>query len=641
MKMPLRAVLHRIVTSLTRPQKRAVFLAADMLLAPLIAGLIFFPVSSETVAQMSLLLPGLLAVAAMASISVGLPKIKLIAYEIQAIVATGRFAALVTLGLAVLCQVLDIAYDAVILAEFMTALLCCAVAGRFIMLGALRWVLRTGKMRRRVLIYGAGDTGLQLAAALRSQPHIQPVAFLDDNVDLQAMTVGGLPVLSPHRIEAIVQKQHVDSVLLAMPLISERKRLQISQTLRALGLDVQIIPSLSELAGTDKPISPATNGATGAFLGRCSVGEVLPNLGEAYKDRVVLVSGAGGSVGSELCRHLLKHRPKRLVLFERSEIALYTIDAELRDLAAGCGVDIASVLGSVTDSTQSRATFIDCGVEVVFHTAAYKHVSLVEANPIAGLANNVIGTRVFVEAAQAAGVERFVLISTDKAVRPTSIMGATKRLAELVVQDLATRSPDTHFSIVRFGNVLGSSGSVLPRFREQIARGGPITLTDDNVTRYFMTISEAAQLVLVAGALCARDAPELASVFALDMGRPVRIRDLAERMVRAEGLRPYSAGQFEGDIEIILTGLLPGEKLHEELFIGENLLRTPHPKILRATEGCLSEFAVASALCAARRAIASGDQDAAREIFSKWVEGFPAPTAKPTDNRQQSMASIN
>ena len=619
----MRKALFHIVKRLTRPQKRLVFLGIDIAIAPLTAVLVLYPDMSEISVQAWVLLPGLLLIAACASNFFGLPKIKLIAYEVRAILATAKFAAATTVGLAILCHATGLRYDAGTMATFLVALLCLTVGSRFFMLAALRWVLDCGQARHRAFIYGAGETGLHLAAGLRSHPNIQAVGFLDDNPDLHAMTVGGLPVLSPSRLRAILQKQHIDLVLLAMPSLSARKTLKISQHLRDFGIEVRTAPSMAHLGAADvQKTQPGVSDQT-LFLGRSPLGDTLPDVGFNYHNRVVLVSGAGGSVGAELCRQLLTHRPKKLVLFERSELALYAVESELCTLAARLGVEIVPVLGSVTDELQARTTMTDHRVHVIFHTAAYKHVSLVEANPVAGLANNVIGTRVFCDAAIAAKAERFVLISTDKAVRPASVMGATKRLAEMVVQDIARRSCHTQFSIVRFGNVLGSSGSVLPRFRDQIAKGGPVTLTDNGVTRYFMTIAEASRLVLIAGALCVRDTPNQASVFVLDMGQPVRIRDLAERMIRAEGLSPRTIDAPDGDIEIVVTGLRAGEKLHEELFIGKNYLPTPHPKILRALESCPSEFAVASALRSVRQVVGSGDQAGVRAIFVKWLEGYP------------------
>ncbi len=618
--MVLQGWLVRQIEGLSRRQKRMVFLAIDAMLAPIMFAFALWLGADFDGPNFMRQFPALLCIASIASLTLGLPRIKLNAYGRHAALATAKFAAVVLLGLVIFCQITAIPVDPTIVAEFGILLFLAGLSSRYAMLTVLLWVLRKGQPRRRVLIYGAGDTGVQLAIALRNHQRILPVAFLDDNVELQAVTVSGLPVLSPARLPTIIGELAADRVLLAMPSVSAPKLATITRKLQALGLDVQSLPSFAQLIGTETAVAPVAPGLSNALLGRSTFGSDMPDVGNAYAGKVVLVSGAGGSVGSELCRQLLVHRPKTLVLFERCEIALYTIDRELRDLTAGQDITIVAVLGSVTDARLAHSIMIETGAQVVFHTAAYKHVPLVEGNPVAGLANNMIGTSIFAQAAATAGVARFILISTDKAVRPTSMMGGTKRLAELAVQDIASRNKNTHYSIVRFGNVLGSSGSVLPLFRSQIARGGPITLTHDDATRYFMTIAEAAQLVLVTGAFAG--SVGLGDVFVLDMGRPIRIRDLAEQMIRADGLRVCDKTAPDGDIEIVITGLRPGEKLHEELLIGHNFLPTPHPKILRAQEAGLSEFAMEIAHASALEAIEQGSQAAARDVIATWVEGF-------------------
>jgi FlaA1/EpsC-like NDP-sugar epimerase len=330
-----------------------------------------------------------------------------------------------------------------------------------------------------------------------------------------------------------------------------------------------------------------------------------------------MVTGAGGSIGSELCRQLVNCGIRSLILFEHSEYALYLIERELLPIANDAGVKLIPVLGSVTDNLRVEAAFRANDVQIVLHAAAYKHVPLVEANEIAGLHNNVIGTRIVADSARKVGLERFILISTDKAVRPTNIMGSSKRLAELIVQDFAARYKTTLFSMVRFGNVLGSSGSVVPLFQEQIAKGGPITLTDGNVTRYFMTITEAARLVLLAGSFsCGGD------VFVLDMGKPIKIYNLACSMIKLSGRTVRDADNPKGDIEIKVTGLRPGEKLYEELLIGNEMLTTPHSKIFRAQESSLSEIEMANVVRDLIRAFEADDAVSARNIVALWVEGY-------------------
>ncbi|MDT8857654.1 nucleoside-diphosphate sugar epimerase/dehydratase [Paracoccaceae bacterium Fryx2] len=625
-----RGVLFAFVDRLTRPQKRGLLMLVDVIMAPLALFLTCSLVYNSLFPEYMLLrmwpfFPAVSVAAAIMSIALGIPRIKLNAYEAVAILKTGAFALLVMVAFAVMTRVSNVYFSGGGIILFGLLLFLLSFAIRVILLYGLLWVLRLGQPRKRVLIYGAGTTGTQLVAALREHHSIMPVAFLDDNAALHSTIVVGLRVFPPGKIESIVQDRDIDRVILAMPSLSPPKLAQIARRLQNLGLEVNALPSFAQLIGVEELIDTLTPMVPGDFLGRQQVGESLPQGTEAYIGRSVLVTGAGGSVGSELCRQILACRPRRLVMFEVSEIALYTIDRELRDRAEDAGVELIPVLGSVTDSRMARMVMVDHDVNVVFHAAAYKHVPLVESNPIAGLANNVLGTKTLAGAADECGVERFILISTDKAVRPTNIMGASKRLAELVVQDLAKRSRNTVFSMVRFGNVLGSSGSVIPLFKDQIARGGPVTLTHEDVTRYFMTISEAARLVLLAGSFAHAGGPRGGDVFVLDMGKAVKIRDLAEQMIHAANYTVRDAANPDGDIEIQVIGLRPGEKLHEELLIGKGLLTTPHSKILRAQESSLSELEMASALRALRSAIAVGDAAAACAVVHDWVEGYQRP----------------
>jgi FlaA1/EpsC-like NDP-sugar epimerase len=617
--------LYALVERLTRGQKRLVLTVVDMALAPLALLLTFVLIYGPLhplwgIWQFWLAVPILSASAGLASVMLGIPRIKLNAYESRAVLRTAAYSFGLMLVLAVMNVGTGFGMPVFGTVLYGLILFMLSVMSRLVMLQILLWVLRQGKTKRRVIIYGAGNTGMQLAAALRSHKDLVPVAFVDDNPALQAVMVGGLKVLSPERLETFVRERGVDRIVLAMPSLPAAKLGQISRHLKQLGLEVHSLPSFAQLVGEEKLVDRLGAVSAGQFLNRQTHGDSLPLGAEAYVGRSVLVSGAGGSVGSELCRQLISCQPKKIVLFEVSEFALYNIDREMAELAADSGVEIQAVLGSVTDSRLTRAVMADHAVDVVFHAAAYKHVPLVEMNPIAGLANNVLGTRTLADAAIDAGVERFILISTDKAVRPTNVMGASKRLAELVAQDMAKRDSATVFSMVRFGNVLGSSGSVIPLFKEQIAKGGPVTLTHDEVTRFFMTIAEAAKLVLLAGSYA-----EGGDVFVLDMGQPVRIRDLAVQMIHAAGYAVKDAKNPDGDIEIVVTGLRPGEKLHEELLIGEGLLTTPHQKILRAREACLSELELANMLRSLRTAVAAGDAPAARELICAWVEGYQPP----------------
>lgn len=557
------------------------------------------------------------------SVALKMPNIKLKSYEAHGILRTGAVAILMAASLMLLVAALGGAFPRIGIILFGLFFFLSAVALRFAMLHTLLWVLRADQPRQPVVIYGAGRTGEQLLAALRSHDSISPVAFVDDNTALHDMSSGGLQIYGSDRIMELTARLGVDRVLLAMPSVPAPKLAQIARKLQVMGLTVMSVPSFAQITGVEQLVDALTLIEPDTFLGRTQLETDMPLGAAAYQGKTVLVSGAGGSVGAALCKQLLHSKPACIVLYERSEIALYAIERELSKLAAGTGTRLQPVLGSVSDFRLARTVMVENGVQVVFHTAAYKHVPLVEANPIAGLANNVLGTRSLADAAIAAGVHKFVLISTDKAVRPTNVMGASKRMAELVVQDIAKRTQRTVFAMVRFGNVLGSSGSVIPLFKNQIAKGEAITLTHEDVTRYFMTLSEAARLVLLAGSFS--DARCGGDVFVLDMGEPVRIRDLAEQMIKAAGLTLRSVDKPDGDIEIIVTGLRAGEKLHEELLIGDGLLPTPHPKILRAQEQGLTELQMAAALRALRTSVKTGDVELALSVLHSYVEGYGVP----------------
>jgi FlaA1/EpsC-like NDP-sugar epimerase len=546
----------------------------------------------------------------------GLTRLKLNAYDTRAVGHTGLYAA--ALGGAHHVLLPDVPPVSGIL--FALCLAVASVAWRIALREVIQRIYLSGKDAVKVLVYGAGTTGQQLVAALRQDDNIRPVAFIDDNPTLQSRTVAGLRVFAPISVGTLMRERGVQRVVLAMPSLSRADQTRITRRMEQCGCEVQALPSFSDLVngGLRDMASPA---AMQALLGRNRLERELPGVTHAYAGRRILVTGAGGSIGSELCRQILACRPACLILVDHSELALYSIDKELRELEPE--FPVIPVLGCVTDATLMEDVMISYGVEVVLHAAAYKHVPMVEVNVLAGLRNNVIGTRVLADAARKAGAERFILVSSDKAVRPTNVMGASKRLAELVVQDLAARSlrqaaangTGTRFSMVRFGNVLGSSGSVIPLFEEQIARGGPVTLTDPRVTRYFMTTSEAVRLLLLAGSF-ARGG----DVFVLDMGEPVPIARLARQMIEAAGCTLRSPETPDGDIEIRITGLRPGEKLHEELLIAPDMLTTPHPKILRAQESALSEIEVAAALKDLRQAIDTRDEDLAHAIIERWVE---------------------
>ena len=433
--------------------------------------------------------------------------------------------------------------------------------------------------RQRVLIYGAGEAGRQLTAALIHGTVFRPVGFVDDHERLRGRTLLGLKIYDPSRLAELKEDDAFDSVLLAMPSISHKRRQAILQALSELSVKVLTMPRLDDLASGRKQIDDLREIQIEDLLGRAPVAPDEALLDGPIRDRVVMITGAGGSIGSEISRLAQQRGAKRIVLFESSEFALYTIDKELRANAARYTCEIVPVLGSVTDAHVLGNVLRQNAVETLYHAAAYKHVPLVENNIAVAIQNNVMGTWHTAETAMSFGVQNFVLVSTDKAVRPTSVMGASKRICELVVQAMAERYNTTRVAIVRFGNVLGSSGSVVPLFLQQIRDGGPVTVTHPEVTRYFMTISEAAQLVVQAGAMGRNG-----EVFVLDMGEPVLIRDLAAKMINLAGLHVRNAEYPAGDIEIAFSGLRPGEKLYEELLIGDNPEGTTHPRIFHARD---------------------------------------------------------
>ena len=447
--------------------------------------------------------------------------------------------------------------------------------------GIIRFVvqsyLKSGVPKKRIAIYGAGHAGQQVAATLnRSNEHL-PIIFIDDDPSLSSQNIGGIQVFLPHTALKCFTKFKIDEILIALPSVGRVRKSEIIKFLEPAHLKITEIPGLTKLVDGEIRISDIQEVDIIDLLGRDPVPPVPELLARNIKDKVVMVTGAGGSIGSELCRQIIKNQPAKLVIYELTEFALYSIEKELR-LSASC--EIIPILGSVLDESKLERVIEQYGVQTVYHAAAYKHVPLVECNPLAGLKNNAVGTALSVNAAVKKGVETFVLISTDKAVRPTNVMGATKRMAELYCQAMAEAQDQTQISIVRFGNVLGSSGSVVPLFKQQIAKGGPITVTDPEVTRFFMTIPEASQLVIQAGALGTGG-----DVFLLDMGEPVRIQDLARQMISLSGLKVRDDKNPNGDIEIQYTGLRPGEKLYEELLIDEeNTEITSHTRILRSVE---------------------------------------------------------
>ena len=443
--------------------------------------------------------------------------------------------------------------------------------------------------KKNVVIYGAGSAGVQLAAALDHGREFKPVAFIDDDTLLHRRKVNGLRIYPLSSLSYLIDHHKIDYVLLALPSATRSKKSEIIRLLEPYAVHVMSMPGLSDIAQGKVKVDSLQEVDIADLLGRDAVPPDLSLLSANISGKVVMVTGAGGSIGSELCRQIMQLQPKSLVLFELSEFALYSIEKELLQINAKQGIEneieIISVLGSVTNLDRVEKVCHSFSVQTIYHSAAYKHVPMVEKNPGEAIWNNVFGTFKTAKAAISAEVETFVLISTDKAVRPTNTMGATKRFAELILQGLSldAHQHKTRFTMVRFGNVLDSSGSVVPLFREQIAQGGPVTVTDERVIRYFMTIPEAAQLVIQAGAM-----GQGGDVFVLDMGDPIRILDLAKRMIHLSGLEIKDEDHPDGEIEVSFIGLRPGEKLYEELLLGENVSATDHKRIMRAQEQVIS-----------------------------------------------------
>lgn len=569
------------------------------------------------------MLPMLIAFGSGYAIMLGMPKIKLHAFDIYAVQPIALCASLLVLTAMSLSFVLVVGAPRSVPIIFGMLFFVGSVSSRVLALFLIQQLQNLGQPQTPVIIYGAGSAGIQLASALRQSYGVKLVAFVDDNIVLQKLIIAGLSVHSPAALERLVRSKKVGRILIAMPSITKIRQRAIISQLKYLQCEVQVLPSYVELIEGKGIVESLRPTSPEDLLGRDRLDIDIPDVANAYYDKSILVTGAGGSIGAELCRQVLKFSPAKIVLFEQSELALYEVERNLRPLTEKHNIDLLPILGSVCDAKIVASVIAQQQVQVVLHAAAYKHVPMVEANELAGLQNNVIGTHTLAKASAEAGVERFVLISTDKAVRPTNIMGASKRLAELIIQDIEIRSNDTIFSMVRFGNVLGSSGSVIPLFRDQIAMGGPVTLTHDDVTRFFMAISEAARLVLISGSLATGG-----EVFVLDMGKSIKIRDLAKRMIEQSGLTVLDSDNPNGDIEIVTTGLRPGEKLFEELLLSDDSLTTPHPKIMRAMETSLSEIEVAKMLKDLRSAIEGNDAKAARDLIKKWVEGYHQPAVQ-------------
>ncbi|OXS99388.1 hypothetical protein B7H23_14600 [Notoacmeibacter marinus] len=624
--------MHRYADRLTRRQKAVLLLAVDILLVPFcwIAAMMlrlndftprFWVLNSINAILLATGLSILLGVA------LRLHRVQLSTFGSNAVLRTAIWA----VGIGVTVFFANVLFwlgaPRTVPLIFTLLLFVGALATRLILRAVLDRSRHGGSDRKPVAIYGAGAGGVQLASALRRSTEYRPVLFVDDKPGLRNATIMGLRVFGPDSLGSLAASGRFESVFLAIPSLSTPARRRLLHTISEFDVDVLELPSYVDLIRAGGVMTAIRPVETDDLLNRPHVDLTSETISEAYRDATIMVTGAGGSIGSELCRRIMQVSPSRLVLFEVAEFALYTITKELQPIADERGIELVSCLGSVQDVDRLRQVIGRHSVSNVFHAAAYKHVPMVEDNVLEGAKNNILGTACAARAAGELGIERFVLVSTDKAVRPTNVMGATKRMAEIAVQMYHDRFPATTYATVRFGNVIGSSGSVIPLFREQIEAGGPVTVTDPNVTRYFMSIPEAARLVMLAGAFA-----EGAEVFLLDMGEPVRIVDLARRMIELSGMTVRDEDTPDGDIAIQITGLRPGEKLYEELLIGNDSLPTPHSKILRAQEGAptppddlLERLAGMIDAC---------DEAAVIRLLGEYVDGY-RPSRPPTSETTQ------
>ena len=485
-----------------------------------------------------------------------------------------------------------------------------------------RWLLEinNSSYKTNVLIYGAGSAGRQLSTALKESKEYKPVAFIDDARELNHHSIQGLDVFSQNDLSDLIKRRNIKEVLLAIPSLSRSRRREIVNSLEPYPVIVRSLPGVVELAQGKVKVNDLLEIDIRDLLGRESVPSNIDLLKTNIAKKIVLVTGAGGSIGSELCRQILFLKPKKLILYDISESSLYQIEQELKNISP-TNIEVIPIIGSVADLLRMKLIFKDYGIQTIYHAAAYKHVPLVEQNPTQGILNNSIGTMITAEAAIYANVETFVLISTDKAVRPTSVMGATKRIAELVLQALDKKQHKTCFTMVRFGNVLDSSGSVIPLFKKQIKTGGPVTVTHPDVVRYFMTIPEAVELVIQAGAMA-----NGGEVFVLDMGKPIRIYDLAVKMIKLSGLELLSSDNPKGDVEIQYTGLRPGEKLYEELLVDGNFNTTENKLIMRAEEEMLSWDKLEPVLAEIKEAATKSEMKKSYKLLKQLVPQFNLTT---------------
>jgi len=630
----MRNLQHTKILNLPRQHKRLLMLAADLMMVPFALWTAFslrFGTPDVDVYPFLVLYTSVLVIAIPVFIKLGLYRAVVRYMGPQAMLAVIKGVSLVTVALMIITLMLRIqGVPRSVFAIFWLLAICYVGGSRFIVRAYFHWLVEGVAGRSIVVVYGAGAAGMQLASALKHDANYIPAAYLDDSEALQGTIINGLRVYAPQALEKLINDHNVTDVLLALPSASLSVRRKIISQLELLPVHVRTLPTMPELVAGKVSLDAVEEVDVDDLLGRDSVEPNEELLAACVTGKVIAVTGAGGTIGSELCRQIVKLNPQILLLFEVSEYALYAIENELRDASYfESTIELVPVLGSVQDEELLYKIFQNYHVGVVFHAAAYKHVPLVEHNIVSGIRNNVMGTLAMARAAARANVSSVTLISTDKAVRPTNVMGASKRLAELVLQALAEEYSGTCYSMVRFGNVLGSSGSVVPVFRKQIAEGGPVTVTHPEIYRYFMTISEAALLVVQASALA-----KGGDVFVLDMGEPVNISDLARKMIRLMGLEVKESSSGEGNITIQYTGLRPGEKLKEELLIEGNLIGSDHPKILWTEESSMAWLELEAMLNRLGVACQNYDYETIKEILLHSLVGY-TPDHEFVDNLWQ------
>lgn len=611
---------------LSRTVKQLLMMLADgvMLLMALWLSFTLLAVDSLPASDNVYLYFGLATLASLAVFyRIGLYRALLLYMGLQSgfIVLQGVTVATVLIGAVYYFMMTPATHDYAVLPIFWMISLVFVGGSRIVAKVALQSLIQNFRPKEPVVIYGAGSSGMQLVAALQNGEQYLPVAFVDDSRSLIGSTVHGIRVYSPNSLHDLISNFSVRQILLAIPSATHAERKEILNRLEHLPVHVKTVPDLFDMVSGRVGVDEVRDVDIEDLLGRDIVPPNPELLGACITGRSVLVTGAAGSIGSELCRQIVLLQPRRLIVLDSFEYGLYSIENELREsmamAAGGESIELLALLGNVCNAALMKKVMQQFKVQTVYHVAAYKQVPMVERNVVEGVYNNIIGTVTSARAAEEAQVEHFVLISTDKAVRPTNVMGASKRFAEQVLQAMAQNGGATRFSMVRFGNVLGSSGSVVPLFRRQISSGGPVTVTHPEVTRYFMTVEEAAQLVIQAGSMASGG-----DVFVLDMNEPIRIVDLARKMIHLMGYDVKDEHSYQGDIAIEYSGLRPGEKLFEELLIGESVTGTEHPKIMRAEEDSLPLSVLEPMIASLEKACRELDFIRIRDILVKAVDGF-------------------